>query len=55
MPNHVHVLLKPGDALPREIAWIKGRPAFAANRIMKHSGSFWAKDYKVFRYIEQRD
>ena len=40
MPNHVHVLLKPGDTLPREIAWIKGRTAFEANRVMKRSGSF---------------
>ena len=24
MPNHVHFLLKPEDALPRQIAWIKG-------------------------------
>ena len=39
MPNHVHVWLKPGDTLPREIAWIKGRTAFAANRVMKRSGS----------------
>jgi REP element-mobilizing transposase RayT len=65
MPSHVHVLLKPGDTLPREIAWIKGRTAFEANRVMKRSGSFWAKDYfdrwirnrneweKVIRYIEQ--
>ena len=65
MPNHVHVLLKPGDTLPREIAWIKGRTALEANRVMKRSGSFWAKDYfdrwirnrneweKVIRYIEQ--
>jgi REP element-mobilizing transposase RayT len=45
MPNHVHVLLKLGDTLPREIAWIKGRTAFEANRVMKRSGSFWAKDY----------
>ena len=65
MPNHVHVWLKPGDTLPREIAWIKGRTALEANRVMKRSGSFWAKDYfdrwirnrneweKVIRYIEQ--
>jgi len=65
MPNHVHLLLTPGDALPRQIAWIKGRTAFEANRILKRSGSFWAKDYfdrwirnrneweKVVRYVEQ--
>jgi hypothetical protein len=40
MPSHVHVLLKPGDTLPREIGWIKGRTAFEANRVMKRSGSF---------------
>ena len=38
MPNHIHVLLKPGDTLPREIAWIKGRTAFEANRVMKTVG-----------------
>jgi len=65
MPNHVHLLLTPGDALPRQIARIKGRTAFEANRILKRSGSFWAKDYfdrwirdrneweKVVRYVEQ--
>jgi REP element-mobilizing transposase RayT len=65
MPNHVHVLLQPGDRLSKEIAWIKGRTAFEANRVMKRSGSFWAKDYfdrwirdrneweKVIRYIER--
>ena len=54
MPNHVHVLLKPGDTLPREIAWIKGRTAFEANRVMKRSGSFWAKDY-FDRWIRNRN
>ncbi len=65
MPNHVHLLLKPGDTLPRQIAWLKGRTAFEANRVMKRSGSFWAKDYfdhwirnrdeweKVIRYVER--
>ena len=45
MPNHVHILLKPRDNLPREIAWIKGRMAFEANRIIKWSGSFRAKAF----------
>ena len=54
MPNHVHVWLKPGDTLPREIAWIKGRTAFEANRVMKRSGSFWAKDY-FDRWIRNRN
>lgn len=65
MPNHVHLLLEPGATLPRQIAWIKGRTAFEANRVMKRSGSFWAKDYfdrwirnrtewgKVIRYVER--
>ncbi len=75
MPNHVHVLLSlaegtgnlsriSSDTLPRQIAWIKGRTAFEANRVMKRRGSFWAKDYfdrwirntdewgKVIRYVE---
>ena len=54
MPNHVHLLLKPEDALPRQIAWIKGRTAFEANRILKRSGSFRAKDY-FDRWIRDRD
>jgi hypothetical protein len=45
MPNHVHLLFNRKDTLPRQIAWIKGRTAFEANRMMKRSGSFWAKDY----------
>jgi REP element-mobilizing transposase RayT len=65
MPNHVHLLLNPKDTLPRQMAWIKGRTAFEANRMRKRSGSFWAKDYfdrwirnrneweKVVRYVEQ--
>jgi REP element-mobilizing transposase RayT len=65
MPNHIHLLLKPEDTLPRQIAWIKGRTAFEANRVLKRSGSFWAKDYfdrwirnrneceKVIRYVER--
>ena len=65
MPNHVHVLLTPRDSLRRQIAWIKGRTAFEANRVMKRSGSFWAKDYfdrwirtrneweKVIQYVER--
>jgi REP element-mobilizing transposase RayT len=65
MPNHVHLLLRPEDTLPRQIAWIKGRTAFEANRVLKRSGSFRAKDYldrwirndneceKVIRYAER--
>jgi REP element-mobilizing transposase RayT len=65
MPNHIHLVLKPEDTLPRQIAWIKGRTAFEANRVLKRSGSFWAKDYfdrwirnrneceKVIRYVER--
>jgi REP element-mobilizing transposase RayT len=65
MPNHIHLLLKPEDTLPLQIAWIKGRTAFEANRVLKRSGSFWAKDYfdrwirnrneceKVIRYVER--
>jgi len=45
MPNRVYVLLKPENTLARQIGWLKGRTAFEANRIMKHSGAFWAKDY----------
>ena len=54
MPNHVHVLLTPRDSLRRQIAWIKGRTAFEANRVMKRSGSFWAKDY-FDRWIRTRN
>ena len=65
MPNHVHVWLKPGDTLPREIAWIKGRTALEANRVMKRSGSSGRRTIltvgfgteisgkRVIRYIEQ--
>ena len=42
MPNHVHLLLKPQDTLPRQSAWIKGRTAFQANRVLKRSGT-WSK------------
>jgi len=67
MPNHVHVLVIPGDTLPRQIGRLKGRTAFEANRVMKRSGSFWAKDYsdrwirnrheweKIIRYVGKSD
>ena len=65
MPNHVHLLLKPVDALPRQIGWLKGRTGFEANHVMGRSGAFWEKDYfdhwirdrneleKVIRYVER--
>jgi len=64
MPNHVYVLLKPENTLARQIGWLKGRTAFEANRVMRHSGAFWVKDYfdhwirnrneweKVIRHVE---
>jgi REP element-mobilizing transposase RayT len=54
MPNHIHLLLKAEDILPRQIAWTKGRTAFEANRVLKRSGSFWAKDY-FDRWIRNRN
>src|SRR5947209_3873926 len=40
MPNHIHLLLKPEDTLPRQIGWIKGRTAFEANRVLKRSAGY---------------
>jgi len=42
MPNHVHVLLLPHVALPRNTRWIKGRTAREANLLLGRSGEpFW--------------
>ena len=54
MPNHTHVLLIPENTLPRQMGWLKGRTAFEANRVLKRSGSFWAKDY-FDRWIRSRN
>jgi putative DNA methylase len=65
MPNHVHVLLKPGDTLLREVAWIqrpnglRGEPGHEAFRILLAKDYFdrWIRNRnewkKVIRYIEQ--
>ena len=45
MPNHVHLLIKPLDALPRVMQKIKGGSAKQINQMMGRKGRFWAADY----------
>lgn len=66
MPNHAHMLLRPNEnvSLTSIMQRIKGSSAFAANRVLGRSGSFWMRDYfdryirdpehywKSIRYIE---
>ena len=42
MPNHVHVILEPGLALPPIMRWLKGRTGRKANQILARKGQpFW--------------
>ena len=65
MPNHVHVLLEPVDAVPRITQWIKGNTARQANQVLGRTGTlFWqheswdhwvrneAEYQRIARYIE---
>jgi putative transposase len=45
MPNHVHLLIKPLDKLPKVMQRLKGGSAKLINEIMNRSGRFWASDY----------
>ena len=45
MPNHVHLLVKPLFKLASMMQKIKGQSAIKINRLLGHSGAFWAADY----------
>jgi len=45
MPNHVHMLIKPRQALSRLMQRVKGASAKGINDIMGRRGTFWEKDY----------
>ncbi|MEA2072335.1 MAG: transposase, partial [Campylobacterota bacterium] len=45
MPNHIHLLLKPFDKLPKVMQKIKGSTAHHINKILNKSGKFWASNY----------
>jgi len=44
MPNHVHVLITPGDNLDAIVGSWKAYTAVRANRILKREGRFWQKE-----------
>ena len=46
MPNHIHVLVRVSQQPPAQIvqSW-KGFIAREANKILKHEGSFWEREY----------
>jgi REP element-mobilizing transposase RayT len=65
MPNHVHLLVKVGNAsLSKIVKELKRYTAREANKILRQDGAFWAEDYfdtymrdtghelKTRRYIE---
>ena len=54
MPNHVHMIFRPRGALCDSIAAIKARTGRDANRVLKRSGPFWARDY-FDRWIRDRN
>ena len=46
MPNHVHVVLKPKEALHKIVRWLKATTANRANRLMFKAGQpFWQREY----------
>ena len=46
MPNHVHVLVHVWDwPLAKMLQNWKSVSAVAANKLLKHSGSFWQREY----------
>jgi putative DNA methylase len=55
MPNHIHIVLKPHEALPEVIRWIKGSTAVRANRLLNRTGQpFWQREY-FDRWIRTSD
>ena len=51
MPNHVHVLLKPGLELARITKLVKGGTARAANKILRKTGRFFWQDESFDHWI----
>jgi len=63
MPNHIHLLLRQKESLPKIIKYIKAKSAIDLNRALGKHGQFWAKEYydrvirseihleTVYRYI----
>lgn len=49
MPNHVHFVLAPIDAMPKPlrgtIRWFKGHVARKCNLLLSRSGAFWQTDW----------
>jgi hypothetical protein len=42
MPNHVHAIIRPRDAMPTIMRWLKGRTGRMANQILGRTGTaFW--------------
>ena len=65
MPNHVHVLFRPFQPVPRIMRWLKGSTARKANQVLGRTGErFWQDEsydhwvrndrefVKIVRYIE---
>ena len=45
MPNHVHVLLKQNEALPKIMQILKGGAAHIVNKKLSRNGAVWSRDY----------
>ena len=45
MPNHIHILLKQKNELPKIIQHIKGKSAFLLNTHLGLDGKFWHDNY----------
>lgn len=46
MPDHVHVVIRPAQALHEIMRWLKGATANRANRLLGRTGApFWQREY----------
>jgi len=45
MPNHVHLVLQPCHKLPEIMPWLKTSTSVRANRLLRSTEPFWAREY----------
>jgi len=55
MPDHVHVLLTPHEALERSVQLIKGGFSFRAEKEFDWNGEVWQRGFSDHRILDMRD
>jgi putative transposase len=55
MPDHVHVMLTPQEALERSVQLIKGGFSYRAKRDLSWNGEVWQKGFSDHRIRDMRD